>query len=116
MSYKPPTEIAKTGIETGSTKAKLSWDKALVAGFLAGAYMFFLPVAIFAGVPDLTWWDAIHNWIFAFVGNLVGATIFVAGAYWFLYVREAQEEPGDTPSGRPAVEPEAERVPVGGRA
>jgi formate transporter len=51
------------------------------------ANMFFLPAAIFAGV-DITWWDAIHNWIFAFIGNLVGASVFVAGAYWFLYARE----------------------------
>jgi hypothetical protein len=35
--YKPPKEIARAGIETGSTKAKLSWDKAMIAGFLAGA-------------------------------------------------------------------------------
>jgi len=77
------------------------------------ANMFFLPAAIFAHVPDITWWDAIHNWIFAFLGNVVGATIFVSGAYWFLYAREVQEEPGDTPSGEPA---RAEQVPVGGRA
>jgi formate/nitrite transporter len=80
------------------------------------ANMFFLPAAIFAGVPDLTWWDTIHNWIFAFLGNVVGATIFVAGAYWYLYVRESQEEPGDTPSGEPAKPPEGERLAVGGRA
>jgi formate/nitrite transporter len=59
------------------------------------ANMFFLPAAIFAGV-DLTWWDAVHNWIFAFLGNLVGAAIFVAGAYWFLYARkdDQAESPG----------------------
>ena len=67
------------------------------------ANMFFLPAAIFAGVPELGWWDAVTNWIFAFLGNLVGAAIFVAGAYWFLYVREAEEEPGDTPSGAPEL-------------
>ena len=39
MSYKTPKDIARAGIETGSTKARLSWDKALVAGFLAGAYI-----------------------------------------------------------------------------
>lgn len=70
------------------------------------ANMFFLPAAIFAGL-DLTWWDAIHNWIFAFLGNLVGAVIFVAGAYWYLYARpEAAEEgppPGDEPGERPVV-------------
>src|SRR3712207_4606686 len=78
------------------------------------ANMFFIPAAIFAGVDGITWWDAVHNWIFAFLGNLAGALIFVAGAYWFLYVREAQEEPGDTPSGAPA-DAERERVAVGGR-
>src|SRR5688500_9812628 len=62
------------------------------------ANMFFLPAAIFAGL-DLTWWDAIHNWIFAFLGNLVGAAIFVAGAYWYLYAKDADEpEPGDQPA------------------
>jgi formate transporter len=65
------------------------------------ANMFFIPAAIFAGVDDITWWDALHNWLFAFVGNVVGAMFFVAGAYWFLYVRERHEEPGDTPSGMP---------------
>ncbi|HEU4658407.1 MAG TPA: formate/nitrite transporter family protein [Capillimicrobium sp.] len=59
------------------------------------ANMFFLPAAIFAGV-DLTWWDAIHNWIFAFLGNLVGASVFVAGAYWYLYARGPE-----TAAGRP---------------
>ena len=56
------------------------------------ANMFFLPAAIFAGVEGLNWWDAIHNWIFAGLGNLVGAAIFVAGAYWYLYARP-QDEP-----------------------
>ncbi len=56
------------------------------------ANMFFLPAAIFAGVDGLTWWDAVHNWIFAFLGNFVGAGIFVAGAYWYLYLRDAEPE------------------------
>lgn len=63
------------------------------------ANMFFLPAAIFAGAPDLTWWDALHNWLFAFIGNAVGAALFVGGAYWFLYGEDIEEEPGDTPSG-----------------
>jgi formate/nitrite transporter FocA (FNT family) len=65
------------------------------------ANMFFIPAAIWAGVPDITWWDAVHNWIFAFLGNVVGAVIFVTAAYWFLYAQEEHEEPGDTPSGAP---------------
>ena len=64
------------------------------------ANMFFLPAAIFAGV-DITWWDAVHNWIFAFLGNLVGAAVFVAGAYWFLYAREDEpDEPRPRGVGR----------------
>jgi formate/nitrite transporter len=60
------------------------------------ANMFFLPAAIFAHVPGIGWDDALHNWVFAFLGNLVGAAIFVAGAYWYLYARDGDE---DEPSG-----------------
>jgi formate/nitrite transporter len=56
------------------------------------ANMFFLPAAIFAGVGDVSWGDTLHNWAFAFLGNFVGAAIFVASAYWYLYVRDAPEE------------------------
>ena len=52
------------------------------------ANMFFLPAAIFAGVPELGWDDALNNWGFAFLGNLVGAVVFVATSYWYLYLRE----------------------------
>ena len=62
------------------------------------ANMFFLPAAIFAGVDGITWWSAIHNWIFAFLGNLLGAAVFVAGSYYYLYGRDEEAgEPGDTP-------------------
>jgi formate/nitrite transporter len=63
------------------------------------ANMFFLPAAIFAGVDGITWWNAIHNWIFAFLGNLVGAAVFVAGAYWYLYAKDDETAAGDTPAG-----------------
>jgi formate transporter len=63
------------------------------------ANMFFLPAAIFAGVDGITWWNAIHNWIFAFLGNLVGAAVFVAGAYWYLYAKDEETGAGDTPAG-----------------
>ena len=56
------------------------------------ANMFFLPAAIFAGVPDLGWDDTLRNWAFAFLGNLVGAVVFVATSYWYLYLRD---EPSD---------------------
>ena len=56
------------------------------------ANMFFLPAAIFAGAGDITWGDTLHNWLFAGLGNFVGAAIFVAGAYWYLYARPEDEE------------------------
>ena len=62
--------------------------------------MFFIPAAIFAGVDGITWGDALYNWLFAFLGNLVGAAVFVSGFYWYLYGRtdeHAAQEPGDTP-------------------
>jgi formate/nitrite transporter len=68
-----------------------------IMGFVAMGFdhvvanMFFLPAAIFADVPDISWWDAVHNWIFAGLGNLVGAAVFVAGAYWYLYGRDDDE-------------------------
>jgi formate/nitrite transporter len=79
-----------------------------IMGFVAMGFdhvvanMFFLPAAIFAHVPGIGWGDTIRNWIFAFLGNLVGAGVFVAGAYYYLYGRVdrgALDEPGDTPSG-----------------
>jgi formate/nitrite transporter len=55
------------------------------------ANMFFLPAAIFAHVPGIDWGDALKNWAFAFLGNLVGAAVFVSTAYWYLYVRATPE-------------------------
>jgi formate/nitrite transporter len=71
------------------------------------ANMFFIPAAIFANVPDINWWDAIHNWIFAGLGNLVGAAIFVAGAYWFIYARGDDAMAAPSGDGRTAVRPGA---------
>jgi formate/nitrite transporter len=63
------------------------------------ANMFFLPAAIFAHVGNIGWDDTIKNWVFAFLGNLVGAAIFVATSYWYLYIRDAPVSAGDTPEG-----------------
>ncbi|MDQ3318123.1 MAG: formate/nitrite transporter family protein [Actinomycetota bacterium] len=59
------------------------------------ANMFFLPAGIFAGI-DITWFDAANNFLWAFLGNFVGAAVFVSGAYFFLYGRPAK--PTQTPS------------------
>ncbi len=55
------------------------------------ANMFFLPAAIFAGVPGLGWGDVLLNWLLAGVGNLVGAVIFVATSYWYLFLKDQPE-------------------------
>jgi hypothetical protein len=49
--------------------------------------MFFLPAAMFAHVPGIGIGDVIHNLVLAFLGNAVGGGLFVAGFYWFLYLR-----------------------------
>jgi formate/nitrite transporter len=56
------------------------------------ANMFFLPAAHFAGVPGIGWGPILKNWAFAFLGNTVGAAVFVAGFYWYLYGRPAEVE------------------------
>src|SRR5919112_1055281 len=63
------------------------------------ANMFFLPAAIFAHVPGISWGDALYNWVFAFIGNLVGAAIFVSTAYWYLYLRGTPDGGGPGPRG-----------------
>jgi formate/nitrite transporter len=69
------------------------------------ANMFFLPASIFAGVPDLGWGDVVLNWLLAGVGNLVGAVVFVATSYWYLFLRdEPAEQPSRTPVGGEAAE------------
>ena len=70
------------------------------------ANMFFLPAAIFAGVPDVGWGPTLVNWLLAGAGNLVGAVVFVATSYWYLFLR-------DEPDGAPAEAsdaPDAERA------
>ena len=74
------------------------------------ANMFFLSAAIFAGAGDITWGDTLHNWLFAGLGNFVGAAIFVAGAYWYLYARP-EEEAG---SGAGGVREEVDTARAGG--
>ena len=55
------------------------------------ANMFFLPAAIFAGVPGVGWNDALFNWLLAGAGNLVGAVVFVASSYWYLFLKDAPD-------------------------
>ncbi|HSP37818.1 MAG TPA: formate/nitrite transporter family protein [Frankiaceae bacterium] len=86
------------------------------------ANMFFLPAAMFAHVPGLTWTHVINNLVFAFIGNVIGAVVFVAGAYWFLHLRgkPAGRSTADSDSGdRDATDgdglyPRGSAAPTGG--
>jgi formate/nitrite transporter len=76
-----------------------------ITGFVALGFdhvvanMFFLPAAIFEHVPGIGWGDTLRNWAFALLGNFVGAVVFVAGAYWYLYVRGEDAAVADDRSG-----------------
>lgn len=66
------------------------------------ANMFFLPAAIFADVPALGWDDTLVNWLLAGLGNLVGAVVFVATSYWYLFLKDTPVEEDATVDGEPA--------------
>ena len=52
------------------------------------ANMFFIPTAIYMG-SSITWGEfIINNLIPATIGNIIGGVVFVACAYWFVYMRE----------------------------
>src|SRR4051794_17413580 len=58
MSYKDPKAIMVAASQTGATKAALAPGKALVAGFLAGAYIAFaglLAITVSSGLKPETW-------------------------------------------------------------
>jgi formate transporter len=57
------------------------------------ANMFFLPAATFAGVPGVGVADWLWNWLLAGGGNLVGAVVFVATSYWYLFLRDEHAVP-----------------------
>lgn len=52
------------------------------------ANMFFIPLGIFLGA-EVTWTQFfVNNLIPVTLGNIVGGAIFVACAYWFVYLRD----------------------------
>ena len=65
------------------------------------ANMFFLPAAMFLDAGGVSGGDMILNLIFAFLGNAVGAGLFVAGAYWYLYGTAAEPATAPAPPAAP---------------
>ncbi len=82
MAFKDPKAISKAGVETGAKKAKLSWDKAIVAGFLAGAYIAFagiLAISVSAGMnPEI--WGTLPTFFSGTVFALGLILVIVAGS------------------------------------
>jgi formate/nitrite transporter FocA (FNT family) len=78
------------------------------------ANMFFLPLAMWQHVAGVSLAHVVTNLLLALAGNAVGAGLFVAGGYWYLYlqgrpapvVAPAQQ----TPNGRAAAEPQRSRT------
>jgi len=113
---KLPKDIIQTINNAGMNKAKMSFEKTLVMGFLAVASedaagkilgiwfpimafvtlgfehsvanMFFIPLGIFYGA-DVTWTQFfVVNLIPVTLGNIVGGSFFVGTIYWYVYEYE----------------------------
>src|SRR3954471_12148898 len=82
MPFKSPPEITVAGAAAGHSKAALSWDKALVGAFLAGAYIAFggmLAITVSSGLDPKTWGTLPTLFTgFAFVLGLV--LVIIAGS------------------------------------
>jgi formate/nitrite transporter FocA (FNT family) len=119
MVTKLPKDIIQTINNAGMNKAKMSFEKTLVMGFLAVASedaagkilgiwfpimafvtlgfehsvanMFFIPLGIFYSA-DVTWTQFfVVNLIRVTLGNIVGGSFFVGTIYWYVY---EYEKPG----------------------
>ncbi|EPY04324.1 formate/nitrite transporter [Paenibacillus alvei TS-15] len=54
------------------------------------ANMFVIPAAIFEG--QFSWGQYMTNFVPVWLGNLVGGVVFVAGAYYMVYLRSQQDQ------------------------
>jgi formate transporter len=52
------------------------------------ANMYFIPLAIFAGIEGITTAGFVNNLVPVTLGNIVGGSVFVALAYWVIYLRK----------------------------
>jgi formate transporter len=87
-----------------------------VAAFAAAGFehcianVYFIPIGLFikagapdsfwksvnrtaADFPDLTWTNFICNLVPVTAGNILGGSLMVAAAYWFVYLRKRTDEP-----------------------
>src|SRR3712207_2545523 len=71
--FNTPKEIAQSAVDTGTTKGKLRWDKALVGGFLAGAYI------AFGGLVSIVVSSGLDPEIWGTLPTLFAGTVFALG-------------------------------------
>src|SRR6195952_2308278 len=82
MSFKDPRAITIAGAEAGANKASLSPTKAIVSGFLGGAYIAFgslVAIAVSSGL-DLKTWGTLPTLFTGAVFTLGLVLVVVAGA------------------------------------
>jgi formate/nitrite transporter FocA (FNT family) len=110
VSSKTPPEIAAAGVEDGAASARRSWDGALVAGLVAGAYIAvagLLAIVVSAGV-DPKIWGSIHTLLWAAVFSIGLVLLVVAAPPWLLLPSAGSAEPLSPPA-VPKAAPEAAR-------
>src|SRR4051794_11329213 len=73
MAFNTPQETAAAAVTTGATKAGLSWDKALVGGFLAGAYI------AFGGLGAMAASSALKPAVWGTLPTLCAGSVFALG-------------------------------------
>ena len=82
MSYKTPQETSAAAVVAGMKKANLTWDRALVGGFLGGAYIAFgslVAIAVSSGLdPEI--WGTLPTLFTGAVFALGLVLVLVAGA------------------------------------
>jgi formate/nitrite transporter FocA (FNT family) len=128
MSAREPLEMAQVAAETGAKKVHRTWDRVLVSAFLAGAYISFgalVAITVSSGLDPAAWGTlptlfmgaaftlglvlvliagsdlATGNMMLAGAGNLVGAVVFVATSYWYLFLKD-QPDRVTAPAQEPA--------------
>src|SRR3954463_11745736 len=82
MAYKTPAETAAAAVEAGYAKGTLPTGKALVGGFLAGAYIAFgslVAISVTSGMDPKTW-GTLPTLFFGSVFSLGLILVILAGA------------------------------------
>jgi len=85
MAFKSPAEIAKASVAIGKAKTELPWNKLLILGFLAGAYIAFgghLAVMVTAGMPEEVW-GTLKKFVFGGVFPVGLMLVVIAGSELF---------------------------------